>query len=288
MRSLPLAVVLAAGWTALALPGPAGAVPAADVAAGIRQVQEGDFEGAVATLDAAARDLSGRPERKADLVQAYVYLGVALVALEQPDRARRSFDQALVEDPKLRLSPQTFSPKVVAAFEEARRAVRPGKGAGARGWILGGAAAGAAAAAVIAVSGGESEPPPFRNARMATPVIECPEGSADLPITFGVSVDAHNSGGTALTIDSVTVVATIVASPAIPEEVGTASNRPATAIPAAVPPGADAGVRVDSTLLCGNAGGPNRFNEWSVRVTLATSAGVFSLESADRLHVNIP
>jgi hypothetical protein len=46
---------------------------------------------------------------------------------------------------------------------------------------------------------------------------------------------------------------------------------------------------VDSTLLCGNA--PNdaiRFNEWAVRVTLTTSAGVFTAEAADRLRVNIP
>jgi hypothetical protein len=144
---------------------------------------------------------------------------------------------------------------------------------------------GATAAAVIVGAGGDGAA--FLNARMATPVIVCPEGSADVPITFGVLVDAH-PGGTRVTIESVTVVAIIVASPDIPEEVGVSSNYPATAMPAAVPADADTTVRVDSTLRCGNAGGPPRFNEWTVRVTLSTSAGVFALETADRLRVNIP
>jgi hypothetical protein len=281
--------VVAALCAAAVTPRPGVAEASADVAAGIRQVQDGDFEGGVATLEAAARELAGRPERTHDLGQAYLYLGVAQVALEQPEAARRSFGQALVLDPKLRLSPQAFSPKVVAAFEEARRAAATSKKGGARtGWIVGGAAAGAAAAAVIVASGGEDGgQPAFLNARMATPVIVCPEGSVNVPITFGVLVDAH-AGGASVTIDSVTVVAIIVASPDIPEEVGVSSSQPATAMPSTAPAGRDTAVRVDSTLTCGNAGGPPRFNEWSVRLTLATSAGVFALEAADRMRVNIP
>ena len=264
---------------------------AADVAAGIKQVQEGDFEGAITTLEAAAHELQARPERQRDVVQAYVYLGVAHVALDQPEEARRAFGEAVARDGRLRLSPQSFSPKVIAAFEEARRAAAPPRKGGARtGWVLGGAAAGAAAAAVILSRGGDAaDAPVIANARMATPVIECPDESEARPIMFAVSVDARNPANVPLAIQSVTVVATIVSSPAIPSEVDTVSNNPATTIPMAVPARTNTTVRVESFLLCGNGpGGPSRFNEWSVRVTLATSSGVFVLESADRLHVNIP
>jgi hypothetical protein len=265
---------------------------AADVAAGIKQVQEGDFEGAIGTLAAAAAELQTRPERLRDLVQAYVYLGVAHVALDQAPEARRAFGEAAARDPKLRLSPQSFSPKVIAAFEEARRAVAPPprKGGARTGWLLGGAAAGAATAAVILSRGDDAaDAPVIANARMATPVIECPDESDQRPITFAVTVDARNPANVPLAIQSVTVVATIVSSPAIPSEVDTVSNNPATTIPMAVPARTNTTVRVESFLLCGNGpGGPSRFNEWSVRVTLATSAGVFVLDSADRLHVTIP
>jgi hypothetical protein len=272
----------------LAAPSSASSSALADVTAGIRQVQDGDFEGAVATLEQAARELEGRADRVRDLVQAYLYLGVAHVALEQPEQARSSFTKALARDPALRLSPQSFAPKVIDAFEEARRAAPRRRGGGPRvGWILGGAAAGAAA--VIVATGGGSEEPAFVNARLATPVIECPDGAEDLPIEFGVLVDARNPGGDPLPIQSVTVVATIVSSPAFPPEVGQASGRPAMVVPATVPAGTNATLRVNSTLLCGNGtGGESRFNDWSVRVTLATTAGVFVLEAPDRMRVNIP
>lgn len=286
MRRYAIAAVFLLVATATA---PAGA-QAPEVASGIQKVQEGDFEGAVLDLNAAARTLEGRPERKRDLVQAYVYLGVAHVALEQPEQAQRSFTEALARDPKLRLSAQMFPPKVLAAFEDARRKARAGRGGGSRaGWIAGGAAAGAAAAAVIASSGDGAKAPSVVNARMATPVIECPNGSDERPIGFGLLVDVRNRGGRALPVTSVTMVAVIVASPAIPSEVGLASNRPAVAVPSTIPAGTDSTLRVDSTMLCGN--GPEdafRYNEWSVRLTLTTSAGVFTIEAADRLRVNIP
>jgi hypothetical protein len=64
---------------------------------------------------------------------------------------------------------------------------------------------------------------------------------------------------------------------------------PATTIPATIATGGRTTVRVDSTLLCDNGPGDSaRFNEWSGRVTLTTSAGVFTVETADRLRVNIP
>ena len=70
---------------------------------------------------------------------------------------------------------------------------------------------------------------------------------------------------------------------------GFASNAPASVSPQSVPAAASVTLRIDTTLLCGNgADDEPRFNEWSGRLTLATSSGLVTLETADRLRVNIP
>lgn len=262
---------------------------------GIRQVKEGDFETAVLTLDGVTRRLAGDPARRRDLAQACVYLGIAYLALDQRQPAHDRFLQALEQDHDLRLSPDRFSPKVVAAFEQARKeaeARRPG-GSGGRSKlavvVLGaGAAAGAIA---LAAAGGGSEPQgvvEFANARFGTPVIECPNGFRNEPIAFAILVDASNGTGTLVTINTVSSTAIIVDS-AIPSEVGLASSRPSNVAPDTVGAQASTTLTITSSLLCDNAAGnPPRFNEWSGRVTLTTSSGTFTLETADRLRVNIP
>src|SRR6185295_19146611 len=71
---------------------------------GLRQVREGDFEGAVTTLESVVRRISSAPERSRDLVQACVSLGVAYVALDQRDLARTRFREALARDRGLKLT----------------------------------------------------------------------------------------------------------------------------------------------------------------------------------------
>src|SRR6058998_2848558 len=93
----------------------------ADLAAGVRQVQDGDFEGALVTLDACVQRLESVPSRSKDVAQAQLYLGVAYVALGQRERAKASFRLALARDAALRLGPDRFSPKVRGVFEEVRR-----------------------------------------------------------------------------------------------------------------------------------------------------------------------
>ncbi len=264
--------------------------PDPELVAGIRLVKEGDFETALLTLDGVARRLTGDPGRVRDLAQAHLYLGIAALALDQKEAAKGHFRRAAEADRTLRLSSDRFSPKVIGAFEEARReaaAVRK-SGSGSKAGLVALGVGGAAAAIAVAAKGGASEPgvARFANARFGTPVIECPNGSKSVPISFTILVDGTNTTGSPITVNSVSATVVIEAS-AIPSEIGLASSLPATAAPDTV--AASTTLTVTSALLCDNApGNAPRFNEWSGRVTLTTSAGVFPLTAADRLRVNVP
>lgn len=279
----------------LAAPGVRAAqAPRSDLATGIRQVQEGDFENAVVTLQAVTRALAGQTARRLELAQAYLYLGIAHVALDQRDPAKAAFKAALGQNKSLRLTEDRFSPKVIAAFEEARReaeaaAAGPDSGEGSRGkpllWVaLGGAAAGAVA---LATRGGDGAVA-FMNARFATPVIECPNGSDNLPLPYSILVDVNNGGSRALSIQTVDTFAVIVDT-SIPGEMGFSSHRLSTVLPTTVASQARATLSVTSTLLCGNGpGDPARFNTWVGRVSVNTSAGVFNVDTIDRMRVDLP
>jgi len=297
MKCVQIAVVSIA-ILALAGPGPLPAATATEeLERGIRQLAEGDFEGAVLTLDAAARGLAGDPARARDLGRAYLHLGIAYVALEQRERARVSFREALRHDKDLRLLPDRYSPKVIAVFEEARQEARAsetrGKSSKLPFVILG---AGGATAAVIALASGGASPtsPPsgqvsFANARFATPVLDCPDGSLNRELSLAIDFDATNPMADAVTLVTVSSTLIIQVSPLVPSEVGFASSRETVAVPATVPAHGAAVVRATTSLICANGTGDSpRFNEWSGRLTLSTSAGVFTLEAADRLRVNIP
>jgi hypothetical protein len=257
--------------------------PEQQAADGIRQVQEGDFETAVVTLDSAVRRLEGQPQRERLLIQTLLQLGVALVALDQGEAARSRFRRALIIDPKLRLSPDVFSPKVILVFEQTRAELERqhgdgGKGGGSKALVVVGVAAAAAAVGVALASGGDDGGPPpvtatAANARFASPSTICPDGSNDSPLQVILLVDV-TATDEAFVIGQALVEMRIVASPDLPAEVGFLSNRSATPTPDRVLPGTTATIRVDTTLLCGNGpGGPARFNEWQARVTLRNAQG---------------
>lgn len=301
--------VMAAVLVAVLIAGPLNAQATdPELATGMRQVSEGDFEGAVLTLDAAARRLAADGTRKAELIQAYVHLGIALVALDQRSAARDRFGLALALDPQLTLGPDRHSPKVIGVFEEARRAAaaetarvaetkaspaKPARGGGSSKAVWVGLGVAAVAGGIALATRGNDQGPPatqarFTNTRFGTPVLTCPDGAADQPLAVGILVDAVG-GSTATTVMSVSAVLIIVASPAVPGEVGFASNAEARVSPQSVPANASVPLRIDTTLLCGNGVGDEpRFNEWSGRLTLTTSSGLVTLETADRLRVNIP
>jgi len=267
-----------------------------EIEAGIRQVQEGDFETAVVTLEGAFRRLSKESPRSPALVQAAVQLGVAYVALEQRSTAKARFKDALAQEPALRLSPERHSPKVIAVFEEARRERNadapkppPARKRSKAPWVIGGVVV-AGGAVALAARGGAEGTVEFSGARFATPVLVCPDGASGLTLPVGILVEARNGSKQVAMIRSVTATLVIVTS-AFAGEVGFASSRPATALPSSIPAGGSATVRVDTSLLCGNgAGDEPRFNEWSGRltVTLTAAPDVFSLTTADLMRVNIP
>jgi hypothetical protein len=268
--------------------------PDAELLAGIRQVQEGDFEGAALTLDGVARRLGEDPGRTHDLAQANLYLGIAYVGLDQRPAAKDRFRQAIEADRDLRLSLDRFSPKVLTLFEEARREAEahrqtPGKGGAKTGWlILGITGAAAATALVVKGTSSSSGTAQFTRARFGTPVIVCPDGSHGQPISFTILVDANNGTSEQVTVNSVTSTIVIVSSD-IPSEIGQASSFPSTVTPDTVGAQSQATLTIASTLLCFNdIGDAPRFNEWSGHATLTTSAGVFVLDAADRLRINIP
>src|SRR5262249_29796667 len=155
--------------------------------------------------------------------QAYLHLGIAYVALDQRERARAAFREALVLDKDLRLGADRYSPKVIAAFEEARQDVKaaspPKKGSRLPLVLLGRGAVGGGLIGLAA--GGGSSPPPsgevrFTNARFATPVLVCPDGSTGTELALGIDFDAANSTGSAVTLSAITSTLIIVASPAVP------------------------------------------------------------------------
>lgn len=91
-----------------------------DLANGVRQAQEGDFENAVVTLDGVVRRLSGQPARAKDLARAYTYLSIAYLGLSQEQTAKAKFLEAWKTDRDMNLSPREFPPRILEFFEKAR------------------------------------------------------------------------------------------------------------------------------------------------------------------------
>ena len=292
---------------ALLTPGPLpGQAADSELAAGLRQVREGDFEGAVVTLDAVARRLAADKSRRPDLLEAYVSLGVALIALDQRTPAKDRFRLALALDPKLELPSDRYSPKVLGAFAEARRDLttevaaraakekaeaKPQAGSSKLPLILLGAGGAAAGVVVLATRGGgtSGDGARFVGAAFEPPVAECPNGDFEKPLKVFVTVYAEG-GRSSTTINRVTVQLRIEESSLVPSEVGFASGYPATINPTLVPAGSNVSLKVETSILCSNAvGDAPRYNRWSGHLVLSTPGGLVNLDTATQwLQVNIP
>jgi len=160
--------VFLASTFALLLSGTYARAADADVEAGIRLVNEGDYEGAIVVLDRAVEKLSGQSKKSEDLIQAYLYLGVAFVGRAHEEAAKRQFRQALRLEDGLRLNAADFPPKIIDLFEAARTEeetqtadVSRQKKGGGKKWLFigGGLAAAGGGAAVLAGGGGDSGSP---------------------------------------------------------------------------------------------------------------------------------
>jgi hypothetical protein len=164
-----LALVLAAGSALRGLDGPADP----EIERGVRQVQEGELQAGIATLEGAVL----RPGvARRDVALAHVWIGIAHLGLDRPGPARASMQAARDADPTLALSPDEFPPHVVLVFQEAVAAApvapppvpapesQPGrppekKGHG-RAYLIGGAAAVAAGGIALAAGGPAPSPSP--------------------------------------------------------------------------------------------------------------------------------
>ena len=156
LRALLALLLIAAPADLHAQPPPTDA----EVVAGVKQVDDGEYDKAILTLDNAARRLAGDPAKVGDLSQAYLYLGIAYIGKGHEAAARAKFREALRQIKDLTLSPEKFPPKVIDAFEAAKQeeaqapAVAEKKGGSKKGLVIGGVVAAGAAVAVAAGAGG--------------------------------------------------------------------------------------------------------------------------------------
>lgn len=97
-----------------------------EVLKGIALVEEGDYDGAIVTLDRAARRLAEAKNQPGELSQAYLYLGIAYVGKGHEAAAKAKFREAVMQLRDLTLTPDKFPPKVIDLFEAAREEVRRG------------------------------------------------------------------------------------------------------------------------------------------------------------------
>ena len=112
---------------ALAVVPAAAQVPAdPDVVKGVKQVEEGDNDAAILTLDNAARRLSADPSKSRELSYAYLYLGIAYMGKGHEAAAKAKFREAVSRVTDLSLSPDRFSPKIIDLFEAVKE--ETGKG----------------------------------------------------------------------------------------------------------------------------------------------------------------
>lgn len=134
------------------------------LAVGIRQLEDGDFDEAVFTLDSAARHLAEQGNRPQDLALAYLHLGAAYVNLRHDEAAKGKFRAALELAPDLRPAADKFSPRVIKVFETqllTKTAVQKRRGR-KTALILGGLGASGLAGVAAATSKGgpiENRPP---------------------------------------------------------------------------------------------------------------------------------
>lgn len=159
-----------AATTALALavlapPAAQAQAPARDpeVDKGVAQVDEGDYDAAIFTLDTAARRLAADPARLREMSRAYLYLGIAYVGKGHEAAAKAKFREALAGMKDLSLSPEKYPPKVIDLFEAARSeaaasapaaAQPPRKGGGSKGLLIGLGAVAVGGGVALAAGGG--------------------------------------------------------------------------------------------------------------------------------------
>jgi hypothetical protein len=93
-----------------------------DVEAGVQQVREGEFERAIATLEAARGQVQASGT-KPDLATVDVYLAVAYFELSRTEDARARLEEAWSAAPNLTLNATEFAPRFMTYFEQVRNEI---------------------------------------------------------------------------------------------------------------------------------------------------------------------
>lgn len=123
MRRRALAVFLMLGLATMGVAQPQVADP--DVRRGIAQVDEGEYDSAILTLDGAVRRLATeKGHSSSDLAEAYFYLGVAYLGKGHETSAKARFRDAVQQMREMSPSPEKFPPRVIELFEKAREESR--------------------------------------------------------------------------------------------------------------------------------------------------------------------
>ncbi len=118
MRALTALLILALATLGSA---PDSATQEPDLRLGIRQVEEGEFDQAVLTLDAAARRLKESGASGEPLAQAHFYLAIAYLGLGLESSARERFRQAWAENRNLSVTARDYAPNVVGLYDQVRQ-----------------------------------------------------------------------------------------------------------------------------------------------------------------------
>ena len=279
---------------------PAPGSSAASLAAGMRQVDEGDLEAAVITLDAVVQRLKREKGPEKDLATAHLYLAMAHLGLNQGERARADMREAWRNNKDMRLDPKKYPPRVIQLYEQAKRETAPAapaaasaqRGGGKTVPILIGVGVVAGAGVVLAASGGGSNttPPPTAapacspgqitasNARFEPARYTCPPG--DSPFTYTVLTDVSNASGAAVTVDSLEF-GTLCVSACTNCFCNPLLLAPRPFSPAAIAAGARATLTtVVGGNVCTNGGGSGHV-EIRGTVRINTSCGSLSLQTVN-------
>lgn len=271
-----LGLGLAIGASAVGAQSPAGSAESF-LAMGIAQVDEGDFEAAVFSLDTAVRKLEERAAPPKVMASAYLYLGAAYVGLDHEDAAKGKFREAIRLDPELHPTPDRFSKRVRELFETERlRATALEKKRGAKVFlILGGVGAGGAVG--IAAATRRSQLPPNRPPTATIGIV--PEGQAIAGVTvMRFAASAADPDGDPVNFTWDFADGSVASGPAV-THVFTAVGAFRVTLTATDPDGAAGSA--SATITAGALSGPWRAAGSNVRYTCAQAGASLNCPSPD-------
>jgi cytoskeletal protein RodZ len=210
--------------------------PESPLSEGMALVHQGDFEGAVLKLDEATRALAADPTQSRALADAYLFLGISYVELNQELNARAKFREVLKKEPQRLLSDRVYSQQVIRVFEAARQELYPKKKKRFLPLLLiAGGGTAAAGTAVVAASGGGESPTTTLPPTTSSTTGGGNEPRTPTPTPTTVNTDPGNP--TATPTPTTVPGATATPTPVGPTSTPTVTPTGPTATPTATPVG---------------------------------------------------